>query len=122
MNQRGGGNFAKAIGEMAGCVNATGSDTRSFCAGPTHALIEAAALIKSGVFRHVVVLAGGTPAKLGLNSRDHVAKGLPVLEDVIGTFAIHLSADDYVSPRVRLDVVGRHRIGSGSSPQAVMEA
>nr|PZN70402.1 MAG: glycine reductase [Bacillota bacterium] len=122
MNQRGGGNFAKAIGEMAGCVNATGSDTRSFCAGPTHALIEAAALIKSGVFQHVVVLAGGTPAKLGLNSRDHVAKGLPVLEDVIGAFAIHLSADDYVSPRVRLDAVGRHKIGSGSSPQAVMEA
>ena len=122
MNQRGGGNFAKAIGEMAGCVNATGSDTRSFCAGPTHALIEAAALIKSGVFRHVVVLAGGTPAKLGLNSRDHVAKGLPVLEDVIGAFAVHLSADDYVSPRVRLDAVGRHKIGSGSSPQAVMEA
>ncbi|MBP2019433.1 betaine reductase [Symbiobacterium terraclitae] len=122
MNQRGGGNFAKAIGEMAGCVNATGSDTRSFCAGPTHALIEAAALIRAGVYRHVVVLAGGTPAKLGLNSRDHVAKGLPALEDVIGAFAIHLSADDYVSPRVRLDVVGRHKIGSGSSPQAVMEA
>lgn len=122
MNQRGGGNFAKAIGEMAGCVNATGSDTRSFCAGPTHALIEAAALIRAGVYRHVVVLAGGTPAKLGLNSRDHVAKGLPALEDVIGAFAVHLSADDYVSPRVRLDVVGRHKIGSGSSPQAVMEA
>ncbi len=34
MNQRGGGNFAKAIGEVAGCINATGSDTRSFCAGP----------------------------------------------------------------------------------------
>ncbi len=122
MNQRGGGNFAKAIGEMAGCVNATGSDTRSFCAGPTHALIEAAALIRAGVFRHVVVLAGGTPAKLGLNSRDHVAKGLPVLEDVIGAFAVPLSADDHTSPRVRLDVVGRHKIGSGSSPQAVMEA
>jgi len=122
MNQRGGGNFAKAIGEQAGCVNATGSDTRSFCAGPTHALIEAAALIRAGVYRHVVVLAGGTPAKLGLNSRDHVAKGIPALEDVIGAFAIHLSADDYVSPRVRLDVVGRHKIGSGSSPQAVMEA
>lgn len=122
MNQRGGGNFAKAIGEAAGCVSASGSDTRAFCAGPTHALIEAAALIQAGVYRHVVVLAGGTPAKLGLNSRDHVAKGLPALEDVIGAFAIHLSADDYVSPRVRLDVVGRHKIGSGSSPQAVMEA
>ena len=40
MNQRGGGNFAKAIAEMAGLNNATGSDTRGFCAAPTHALIK----------------------------------------------------------------------------------
>ncbi len=35
MNQRGGGNFAKAIAEMVGFKNATGSDTRGFCAAPT---------------------------------------------------------------------------------------
>jgi hypothetical protein len=29
MNQRGGGNFAKAIGELCGFVNATGSDTKA---------------------------------------------------------------------------------------------
>ncbi|SKC92946.1 hypothetical protein SAMN02194393_05553, partial [Maledivibacter halophilus] len=34
MNQRGGGNFAKSIAEMGGAVNATGSDTRGFCAAP----------------------------------------------------------------------------------------
>lgn len=122
MNQRGGGNFAKAIGEVAGCINATGSDTRAFCAAPTHALIEAAALVQSGVYKHVVVVAGGTPAKLGLNSRDHVNKNIPAVEDVIGAFAVHVSEDDFVSPRVRLDVCGRHKIGSGASPQAVMEA
>ena len=49
MNQRGGGNFAKAIAEEVHAINASGSDTRSFCAAPTHALIEAAALVKSGV-------------------------------------------------------------------------
>ena len=43
MNQRGGGNFAKAAAEVAGLLNATGSDSRGFCAGPSHALIEAAA-------------------------------------------------------------------------------
>ena len=48
MNQRGGGNFAKSIGEICGCINATGSDTRSFCAGPAHALVEAAALVQAG--------------------------------------------------------------------------
>ncbi|HWI61350.1 MAG TPA: glycine/sarcosine/betaine reductase complex component C subunit beta, partial [Symbiobacteriaceae bacterium] len=122
MNQRGGGNFAKAIGEVVGCVNATGSDTRAFCAAPTHALIEAAALVQSGVYKNVVVVAGGTPAKLGLNSRDHVNKNIPAVEDVIGAFAVLVSEDDFKSPRVRLDVCGRHKIGSGSSPQAVMEA
>ncbi|HLN61357.1 MAG TPA: glycine/sarcosine/betaine reductase complex component C subunit beta [Symbiobacteriaceae bacterium] len=122
MNQRGGGNFAKAIGEAVGCVNATGSDTRAFCAAPTHALIEAAALVQAGVYKHVVVVAGGTPAKLGLNSRDHIGKGISALEDVIGAFAVHVGEDDFVSPRIRLDACGRHKIGSGSSPQAAMEA
>lgn len=51
MNQRGGGNFAKAIAEMAGLTNATGSDTRGFCAAPAHALILAASLVQSGTFK-----------------------------------------------------------------------
>ena len=48
MNQRGGGNFAKAAAEVAGLVSASGSDARGFCAAPVHAMIEAAALVKSG--------------------------------------------------------------------------
>lgn len=122
MNQRGGGNFAKAIGELAGCVGATGSDTRSFCAGPAHALLEASALVQAGVFENVVVVGGGAVAKLGMNGRDHIAKGLPVLEDVLGAFAIQIGKNDGVSPVVRTDIVGRHKIGSGASPQAVMQA
>ena len=62
MNQRGGGNFAKAAAEVAGLVSATGSDSRGFCAGPSHALIEAAALVKSGAYKTVVVTAGGCTA------------------------------------------------------------
>ncbi len=46
MNQRGGGNFAKAAAEIAGLVNATGSDARGFCAAPAHAMIEAASLVR----------------------------------------------------------------------------
>ncbi|ATW27213.1 glycine/sarcosine/betaine reductase complex component C subunit beta [Candidatus Formimonas warabiya] len=122
MNQRGGGNFAKAIGEMCGCIHATGSDTRSFCAGPAHALVEAAALAQSGVYKNVVVLAGGASAKLGMNSKDHVKKGMPVLEDMLGAFAVHITENDGVSPVIRTDAVGRHQIGSGASPQAVMTA
>lgn len=122
MNQRGGGNFAKAIGEICGCINATGSDTRGFCAAPAHALVNAAALAQSGVYQNVVVVAGGSCAKLGMNSRDHLKKGMPVMEDVMGTFAVHISQNDGESPVIRTDAIGRHRIGSGSSPQAVMQA
>ena len=120
MNQRGGGNFAKACAEVAGFVNATGSDTRGFCAGPTHALIEAAALVKAGVFKNVVVSAGGCTAKLGMNGKDHIKKGLPILEDVLGGFAILISENDGVSPEINLDLIGKHTVGTGSSPQAVI--
>ena len=122
MNQRGGGNFAKSIGEVCGCINATGADTRSFCAGPAHGLVEAAALVKSGIYKNVVVLGGGAVAKLGMNSRDHIKKEVPVLEDVLGSFAVLISADDGVNPIIRTDSIGRHRIGTGSSPQAVTTA
>lgn len=122
MNQRGGGNLAKATAEIAGFRNATGSDTRGFCAGPSHAVIEAAALVKSGTFKNVVVTAGGCTAKLGMNGKDHVKKGLPILEDVIGGFSVLLSENDGISPELNLDVVGRHRVGTGSSPQAVISS
>lgn len=122
MNQRGGGNFAKAIAEICGLVNATGSDVRGFCAAPTHALINASALVKSGVYKNVLVVAGGATAKLGMNAKDHVKKGLPVLEDVVGGFAVIVSENDGVSPVIRTDIVGKHNVGTGSSPQAVMSA
>ena len=122
MNQRGGGNFAKAAAEIAGFTNATGSDVRGFCAGPAHAVLHAAALVKAGTFKHVVVTAGGCTAKLGMNGKDHVKKGLPVLEDAIAGFSVLISADDGVSPQIRTDIIGRHTIGTGSAPQNVITA
>ncbi|NLY50577.1 MAG: glycine reductase [Firmicutes bacterium] len=122
MNQRGGGNLAKAIGEWAGCLAATGSDTRAFCAGPVHALVHAAALVKAGFYKNVVVVAGGAVAKLGMNGKDHVAKGMPLLEDVLGAFAILVAENDGQNPVLCSDSLGQHNIGSGSSPQAVMQA
>ncbi|PAB60797.1 glycine/sarcosine/betaine reductase complex component C subunit beta [Anaeromicrobium sediminis] len=122
MNQRGGGNFAKAIAEMCGAENATGSDTRGFCAAPTHALIEAAALVKSGVYDNVAIVAGGATAKLGMNGKDHVKKEMPILEDVLGAFAVLISKNDGVNPILRTDLVGKHTVGTGSSPQAVITA
>ena len=54
MNQRGGGNFAKAIAEFAGLKNATGSDIRGFCAAPAHAMVIAASLVQGGTFKNVM--------------------------------------------------------------------
>lgn len=122
MNQRGGGNFAKSIAECVGAVNATGSDTRGFCAAPTHALINAASLVAAGTYDNVVVVAGGATAKLGMNGKDHVKKDLPILEDCLGGFALLISKNDGVSPVVRTDLVGKHTVGTGSAPKAVMSA
>ena len=120
MNQRGGGNFAKAAAEIAGLSNATGSDTRGFCAGPAHALVEAAALVKSGAYKCVAVTAGGCTAKLGMNGKDHVKKGMPLLEDCLGGFCVILSENDGVNPEINLDILGRHTVGTGSAPQNVI--
>ncbi|HHV38081.1 MAG TPA: glycine reductase [Tepidimicrobium sp.] len=122
MNQRGGGNFAKSIAELAGFKNATGSDTRGFCAAPAHAMVLAASLVQAGTFKNVVVISGGSTAKLGMNGKNHVGKGMPILEDVVGGFAVLISENDGVNPVLRTDLVGRHSVGTGSSPQAVMSA
>lgn len=120
MNQRGGGNFAKAAAEIAGFSNATGQDVRSFCAAPAHAIVTAAALVKAGVYKNVVVTAGGCTSKLGMNGKDHIKKEMPILEDVLGGFAVLIGENDGMNPEINLDIVGRHTIGTGSSPQAVI--
>jgi hypothetical protein len=120
-NQRGGGNFAKAIGELCGLANATGSDVRSFCAGPVHGLLQAASHIRAGSFRRVVVVAGGATAKLAMNAKKHLEKGLPALEDCLGAFAVLLDGEADAGLVVRNDLAGTLRIGSGSSPQAVVQ-
>ncbi|MCF7936536.1 MAG: DUF5940 domain-containing protein [Synergistales bacterium] len=122
MNQRGGGNFAKAIAEIAGCGNASGCDVRGFCAGPVNAMIAGASQVAAGARKNCVVLAGGAIPKLYMNSRDHVKKGLPPLEDCLGNLAVLLTPPDGTSPEMRLDAIGKHTVNAGASPQAVMGA
>src|SRR5262249_51649705 len=100
---RGGGNLAKAIAEEVGCENASGSDVKAFCAGPLYAMVHGASLIQSGVCNRVAVVAGGSLAKLGMKFESHLKKGMPVLEDVLGSFAVILSAAKPGEPCVRLD-------------------
>jgi betaine reductase len=121
--QRGGGNIAKAIGEMAGCANASGSDVKAFCCSPVHALVIAGAMVQAGIFHRLVVVGGGALAKLGMKFRGHLDKGLPILEDVLAAVAVLVGEDDgHGDPVIRLDAVGRHSVATGSSPQAIAEA
>lgn len=120
VNQRGGGNFAKAAAEIAGLTSVTGSDMRGFCAGPAHAMVAAASLVKAGTYKNVVVTAGGCTAKLGMNGKDHVNKDMPILEDMLGGFSVLISANDGENPEIDTDIIGRHTVGTGSSPQAVI--
>jgi hypothetical protein len=119
--QRGGGSLGKAIAEACGLVNATGSDVKAFCAAPIHALVVAGALVESGVFERVAVVAGGSLAKLGMKFLGALDHGLPVLEDVLAGMAILVGHAEGEAPVMRMDAVGRHRIGSGSSQQALLE-
>jgi len=120
--QRGGGNMAKAVAEAAGCTEASGADVKNFCAAPVPALVVASSLVAAGVFGRVAVVAGGSMAKLGMKFQGHLKHGLPVLEDVLGGAAAIVEGDDGVSPRVRLDGVGRHKVSAGGSNPAVMGA
>ncbi|PKB80933.1 MAG: glycine reductase [SAR202 cluster bacterium Io17-Chloro-G9] len=117
--QRGGGNLGKAVAEMCGCVNATGADVKAFCCGPVHALVMAGALVNAGVYKKVAVVAGCSLAKLGMKYEGHLGLDQPVLEDVLAGMAFLVGEDDGVSPRLRLDSVGRHSVGAGSSQQAI---
>jgi betaine reductase len=118
---RGGGNLAKAIAEEVGCENAAGSDTKAFCAGPLYAMIHAASLIQSGVCRKVAVVAGGSLAKLGMKFESHFKKGMPILEDVLGSFAVILGPAKAGRPCLRLDSAAFHPVRAGASPQAMAE-
>jgi glycine/sarcosine/betaine reductase complex component C subunit beta len=120
--QRGGGNLAKAIAEGAGLATATGFDVKAFCASTLYAVFNAAALVQAGVFSRVAVVAGGSLAKLGMKYRAHLAKRMPVLEDVLAGVAILVERARPGDPVIRLDTVGLHTIATGSAQQAIVEA
>jgi len=120
--QRGGGNLAKAVAEAVGCTSATGSDVKAFCCAPAHALVLAAAAIRAGLYQRVLVVGGGSLAKLGMKYEGHVRKDMPVLEDVLASMAFVLGPEDGHSPVLNLDAVGRHSVGAGSTPQAIYTA
>ena len=121
--QRGGGNIAKAIAEAAGLARAAAHDVKSFCASTLYALLTAGAYVEAGLARRVAVVAGGSLAKLGMKSRAHVAKGMPILEDTLAGFACLIErASSAGDPVLRLETASFHRVGDGASQQAVLDA
>jgi betaine reductase len=120
--QRGGGNLAKAVAEALGCTSASGADVKAFCCGPAHALVLAAATVRAGLYQHVLVVGGGSLAKLGMKYEGHLRKGLPIMEDVLASMAFVVGPHDGRSPRINLDAVGRHPVGAGATPQAIYSA
>ena len=119
--QRGGGGMAKAIGEMCGCARASGMDVKNFCAAPASALVTAGALVMSGLYERVVVVAGGSLAKLGMKFRSFLEHGTPILEDCLAASAFLVTRDDGVSPMLRLEpgAVGLAPIGASTTDEAV---
>lgn len=118
---RGGGNLSKAIGELCGCNRATGSDVKAFCCAPLHATVIGAGLVASRIYSNVVVVGGGSFAKLGMKFQGNLRHDMPILEDVLAAIAIWIGQDDGKSPVIRLDSIGKHEIQSGSSQQAILE-
>lgn len=118
--QRGGGSLGKAIAEACGLRSASGSDVKAFCAGPIHALVMAGALVESGVFERVVVVAGGSLAKLGMKFTGALDHGSPVLDDVLAGMAVLVGPAQDAAPILRLDAVGVHRLGSESSQEGIL--
>jgi len=119
--QRGAGGMAKSIAQMCGCVSASGMDVKNFCAGPASALITAGALVKSGLYRRVAVVAGGSLAKLGMKYQAFLEHGMPVLDDCLGAMAFLITPDDGVSPILHLEpgTVGVASVGASTSDEAV---
>lgn len=118
---RGGGNLAKAIGQLCGCTHATGSDVKAFCCSPVHGLMMASGLVSSGIFGNVVMAAGGSLAKLGMKFQGHLRSDMPILEDLLAGIAIWVTPNDGKSPVIRLDSIGKHEIRSGSAQQAILQ-
>jgi betaine reductase len=79
-------------------------------------------MVEAGIFTNVVVVGGGCLAKIGMKYTAHLKHNMPILEDVLGGIAFLVTKDDGVSPRVRLDSIGKHDVGAGSSQEAILRS
>ena len=77
----------------------------------------------AGIHENVVVVGGGSLAKLGMKFQGALAHDMPILEDCLAAIAIQLGPDDGAGdPRLRLDVLGKHDVAVGGAARALYEA
>jgi betaine reductase len=79
-------------------------------------------MVAAGLSKYVLVVGGGSQAKMGMKFRAHLRNGVPVMEDCLAAMAFLVGPDDGDGMRLRLDLTGKHPIGAGSSTQAVYQA
>jgi glycine/sarcosine/betaine reductase complex component C subunit beta len=84
-------------------------------------MVQGASMVQAGVAKRVAVVAGGSLAKLGMKFESHVKKNMPVLEDMLGSFAAILSAAKPGQVCMRLDSAAFHPVRAGGSSQAMAE-
>jgi len=96
-------------------------DIKNFCAAPASALLTAGALVQSGLFDRVAVVAGGSLAKLGMKYQGFLRAGIPILDDCLASMAFLVTRDDGQSPILHMErgSVGLASIGSSTSDEAV---
>ncbi len=119
--QRGGGGMAKAIGEMCDCGNSSGMDIKNFCAAPASAIITAASFVKAGLFQRVVVVGGGSLAKLGMKCQSFLEQDIPILDDCLASMAFLITKDDQKSPIIKLEPggIGTVPVSASTSDESV---
>src|SRR5258708_39981564 len=96
------------MAEMAGWSNATGADVKAFCCAPVHATVLGGALVQAGVHDTVVVVGGGSLAKLGKKFQGALSHDMPNLQDTLAPPAIQPGPDHGSSdPPLRPDALGK---------------
>ena len=102
-------------------MNSSGMDIKNFCAAPVSAIVTAAAFIQAELFQHVVVVGGGSLAKLGMKYQSFLAQELPILDDCLASMAFLITKNDNNSPIIRLERggIGTVPVGASTSDESV---
>jgi len=99
-------------------------DIKNFCAAPASAILTAAAMVKAGIHDRVVVVGGGSLAKLGMKFQSFLEHEIPILDDCLASMAFLVTRDDGKSPIIRLEpgAMGKVPIGAATSDESVFRS